>query len=126
MRKFVEISGISSWVDAQWIQGKLWIHFQGRTFCVEKPQNLSRGRKSNAPESLNLFAPMPGKITKILIGAGQLVTKGQAILVMEAMKMEYTLKASAAGKIEKLDCKVGDQVKMSALLVELSAAEGQK
>jgi acetyl/propionyl-CoA carboxylase alpha subunit len=64
-------------------------------------------------------SPMPGKITKIIVQAGQSVKEGDSIIVMEAMKMEYTLKSSINAKVKKINCQVNEQVTLGALLVEL-------
>jgi 3-methylcrotonyl-CoA carboxylase alpha subunit len=66
-----------------------------------------------------MISPMPGKILKILKNVGDEVTKGTGLIVMEAMKMEHTIKASKDGKIEKIFCKEGDQVKAQVELVKL-------
>jgi 3-methylcrotonyl-CoA carboxylase alpha subunit len=62
---------------------------------------------------------MPGKILKLLVKVGEDVVPGTPILVMEAMKMEHTIKASKAGKIEKIHFKEGDQVAGGVELVKL-------
>jgi biotin carboxyl carrier protein len=62
---------------------------------------------------------MPGKVTKILLTPGSAVEVGQAVLVMEAMKMEYTLKAEIAGEVESVNCAVGEQVALGKALVKI-------
>ena len=62
---------------------------------------------------------MPGKIISIAVKAGDSVTKGQPLLVMEAMKMEHTISAPADGKVEELFYAVGDQVTEGAELVAI-------
>ncbi|MHA1544367.1 MAG: acetyl-CoA carboxylase biotin carboxyl carrier protein subunit, partial [Alphaproteobacteria bacterium] len=64
-------------------------------------------------------APMPGKILEVLAKDGGMVEKGDALIIMEAMKMEYTLKAPRAGTIKGLSAKVGEQVNDAALLLEI-------
>jgi biotin carboxyl carrier protein len=66
---------------------------------------------------------MPGKVTKLFVSDGQEVKKGDSLLVMEAMKMEYTLKADANGSVEKITAKTGDQVTLGQLLVQLKLTE---
>ncbi|MNU08488.1 2-oxoglutarate carboxylase large subunit [compost metagenome] len=65
---------------------------------------------------------MPGKVTKLLLGVGSAVQAGQAVLVMEAMKMEYTLKSEIAGTIETIECAAGDQVVLGKTLVKIKPA----
>ncbi|MEK9721232.1 MAG: biotin/lipoyl-containing protein, partial [Quisquiliibacterium sp.] len=55
-----------------------------------------------APEDSTLTAPMPGKVIALLCEAGAKVTRGQALLVMEAMKMEHTICAPSAGTVDAL------------------------
>ena len=66
-----------------------------------------------------LSAPMPGTILEILVKQGQRVLEGQALMVMEAMKMEHRIQAPRAGEITRLHYLVGDRVELGAILVEI-------
>ena len=57
-----------------------------------------------------LLAPMPGKISEVLIKKDQKVKVGQSLMIIEAMKMEQTIKSPNAGKISKIMVKKGQQV----------------
>ena len=70
-------------------------------------------------ESEEIHAPMPGKIVNVLVAAGQEVQPGDAILVLEAMKMQNTLTATSKGTISKIDVKIGQTVSKDDLLVEI-------
>jgi 3-methylcrotonyl-CoA carboxylase alpha subunit len=63
-------------------------------------------------------SPLPGKIIDLRVKAGDTVSKGQPLLVLEAMKMEHTLTAPADGKIKSVRYAVGEQVAEGADLVE--------
>ncbi|MFN4013905.1 MAG: acetyl-CoA carboxylase biotin carboxylase subunit [Reyranella sp.] len=63
-------------------------------------------------------APLPGKIIDLRVKVGDTVSKGQALLVLEAMKMEHTLAAPADGTVKSLRYAVGEQVPEGAELVE--------
>ena len=63
-------------------------------------------------------APLPGKIIDLRVKAGDTVSKGQVLLVLEAMKMEHTLAAPADGTVKSLRYAVGEQVPEGAELVE--------
>jgi 3-methylcrotonyl-CoA carboxylase alpha subunit len=63
-------------------------------------------------------SPLPGKIIDLKVKAGDTVSKGQPLLVLEAMKMEHTLSAPADGKIKSVRYAVGEQVAEGADLVE--------
>ncbi len=75
-----------------------------------------------AAEGGRLTAPMPGKVVSFAVKAGDAVTKGQALAVMEAMKMEHTIAAPADGVVQELLYAPGDQVTEGAELLKLSAA----
>ena len=96
------------------------MHLKGETFTYE-PQKKTRrkGAGSANVEAGAVGAPMPGKVTKIAVAPGQTVTAGQMLVVLEAMKMEYTLKAPVSGKVATLNCKVGDQVTLGQMLVKV-------
>jgi len=65
-------------------------------------------------------APMPGRIIAVLVADGDTVKPGQPLVRLEAMKMEHTLTAAIAGKVDQLACAVGQQVEegMTLLVVE--------
>ncbi|MBS1766285.1 MAG: biotin/lipoyl-binding protein [Acidobacteria bacterium] len=70
-----------------------------------------------------LSSPMPGKIVKVLVKAGESVAEGQTLLVMEAMKMQNELKSSSAGTVAKVHVEEGATVETGAKLVEVKALE---
>ncbi len=73
-------------------------------------------------EGGRLTAPMPGKVVSFAVKAGDAVTKGQALAVMEAMKMEHTIAAPADGTVAELRFAPGDQVTEGAELLRLATA----
>ncbi len=75
-----------------------------------------------ASEGGRLSAPMPGKVIALLAKAGDSVTQGQPLAVMEAMKMEHTLSSPRDGTVEEVLYAVGDQVGEGAELLRLVVA----
>ncbi len=75
-----------------------------------------------AGEGGRLTAPMPGKVVQLLVKAGEAVSRGQPLAVMEAMKMEHTLAAPRDGEVAELLYAVGDQVAEGAELLRLVKA----
>ena len=71
----------------------------------------------------DLEAPMPGKIIAIFVGAGDEVEKDAPLLILEAMKMEHTIRAPARGRIARILCRVGEQVGEGAELIEFEVSE---
>jgi 3-methylcrotonyl-CoA carboxylase alpha subunit len=69
-----------------------------------------------------LTAPMPGKLLSFAVKAGDVVRRGQALAVMDAMKMEHTISAPADGQVEELLYAPGDQVAEGAELLRLAVA----
>ncbi|MCB0309567.1 MAG: biotin/lipoyl-binding protein, partial [Bdellovibrionales bacterium] len=67
----------------------------------------------------NIVSPMPGKILQIKVSEGDKVTKDQTLIIMEAMKMELTLKANSEGNVEKVSVKENDIVSAGTVLIEL-------
>jgi 3-methylcrotonyl-CoA carboxylase alpha subunit len=76
----------------------------------------------DAAEGGSLVAPMPGKVVALLCAQGDRVSKGQPLLVMEAMKMEHTINAPADGEVTGLPFAVGDQVAEGAQLIGFAPA----
>ena len=77
--------------------------------------------QESAASGDRVVAPMPGRIVVVKAQAGDDVAAGQELLVMEAMKMELSLKAPRAGKIDSVQAAAGDFVDADALLVRLQA-----
>ena len=64
-------------------------------------------------------APMPGNIFKILVKPGDVVSKGQNVLVLEAMKMENNITSDYAGKVKRILTQEGKSVAAGAKLIEI-------
>jgi 3-methylcrotonyl-CoA carboxylase alpha subunit len=79
------------------------------------------GEHAAAAAASRTVAPMPGTVTRILAEAGAALRRGAALLVLEAMKMEHTLRAPADGRLAALKCAVGDVVQEGAELAEFVA-----
>ncbi|MDP6010900.1 MAG: biotin/lipoyl-containing protein [Candidatus Poseidoniaceae archaeon] len=97
-----------------------WIHHSGRT---HKLQLIEPGLDSSEDSEGSLVAPMPGTILDVMVTRGEQVAAGQALILMEAMKMEHKVVAPTDGLIEALLCSQGDRVEQGAVLIELSGKE---
>ena len=93
---------------------------QSRTLRFVDPRAASVGADTAGGR---LTAPMPGKIIQVHVKKGARVTAGQALLVIEAMKMEHTIAAPADGTITAVNYAVGDQVEEGADLLDFEPAE---
>jgi len=91
---------------------KVWVPPVGGTApTAQKTRSASRGASQSAgAASGTITAPMQGTVIKVLVTEGQTVAQGDAVLVLEAMKMENQIQADKAGKVSKINCKAGDTV----------------
>ena len=89
----------------------------GRRLRLVDPLDVTQYEASAASEGA-VRSPLPGKIIDLKVRAGDSVSKGQPLLVLEAMKMEHTLTAPADGKVKSVRCTVGEQVAEGTELVE--------
>ncbi len=105
---------------AQRLGNELWLHFKGKTFVKDLSSSAKRRARGGASAGADdIIAPMPGKILSIKVREGDQLKKGDLIIVMEAMKMEYSLKAPQDCKVNKLLCSANDQVSLKQKLVDL-------
>jgi 3-methylcrotonyl-CoA carboxylase alpha subunit len=93
----------------------------GATFRVTADR--TDGAAGAAAGDGSILAPMPGRIVSVEVSEGQVVTAGQKLLVLEAMKMEQALTAPFDGTIETLNAVAGAQVQVDALLVKVAKGE---
>ena len=90
---------------------KVWVPPVGGTApAAQKTRSASRGADQSAAASGTITAPMQGTVIKVLVTEGQTVAQGDAVLVLEAMKMENQIQADKAGKVARINCKAGDTV----------------
>jgi biotin carboxyl carrier protein len=85
----------------------------GQTLQVEvrDPRDTSRAaRASIGSGRQNVAAPMPGKVIRVLVNAGDSVEVGQGLIVVEAMKMQNEMKAQRPGKVTEVRARPGDTV----------------
>jgi 3-methylcrotonyl-CoA carboxylase alpha subunit len=74
------------------------------------------------PGSDRIVAPLPGTVVAVLAKEGDALEKGAALITLEVMKMEQTLRAPFACKLVKLKCAAGDSVQEGVELAELEPA----
>ncbi len=106
------------------------VYESGDTAYVFAPEGATRiatiDRLAHAGETQaeggRLTAPMPGKVVSFAVQAGDKVTRGQPLAVIEAMKMEHTIAAPADGTVEELLYAPGDQVAEGAELLRIATA----
>ena len=119
----LEFHGQKIRVPAMKYQNRLWFHLNGETHVVELQTGTRRAGGDKGKSHPGVIAsPMPGKVTKVTVKKDDAVTKGQALVVMEAMKMEYTLEADRDGKVTEVNVQAGAQVNLGEVLVRVGEA----
>ena len=92
-----------------------WVHLNGHTFRWER---MEPGATSSGHDG-GLAAPMPGKVLEVLVDVGQSVTAGDALMVLEAMKMEHRIVATSGGVVTAVHFQANDQVAQGAALLSI-------
>jgi len=103
-------------------QDTFHVFYAGHHWQILWRDPIAHAGEGEADEG-RLTAPMPGKIIALLVSAGEQVTKGAPLLIMEAMKMEHTINAPGEGTVSELLYAVGDQVDEGAQLLSFSLGE---
>lgn len=100
------------------LQGStLHFAFDGEIYAADVTDKGARARARHRDQST--AAPMPGVVTKILVKEGDVVAKGAALLILEAMKMEHVIAAFRDGVVASINCKEGELVQPGHELVTM-------
>lgn len=116
----VEIDGVRQRYAYQLTGTTLHLFGHNGSLKIHNATHTTIGSTETAGNGL-VKAPMDGAIVAVLVEPGNHVTKGQLLVVLEAMKMEHPLKASIDGVISRVQVNQGEQVKNRQLLVEIQA-----
>ena len=103
--------------------GTVWVGRDGHAWALaEAPAAPTRQRGGTSTDT-TVRSPMPGTVITVHVSAGQTVSAGQPLLVVEAMKMEHTVTAPADGVVAELTAKPGQQVRMDETLAVIERQE---
>ena len=103
---------------AGWVGEELHVWLDGRQYIFQAVATQARTGLSVSLES-DILAPMPGTVVRVMTAEGQDVAAGEALLVMESMKMELVIEAPRNGTVRRLAVEEGAQVDRGMRLVEL-------
>jgi acetyl/propionyl-CoA carboxylase alpha subunit len=104
-----------------WVAGSgdvRWVFIDGRVLTFERlPAGGRRGRAG--PHHGTLMAPMPATVLRVPVGPGDRVAPGDTLILLEAMKMELPIRATAAGIVEAVHCREGELVQPGVGLIDI-------
>ncbi len=95
-----------------------WVTVNGQTFVLTKSSGMKR-KSAGHDHASELAAPMPGLVRAVNVNEGDMVIKGQTLLLLEAMKMEIRVQAPKEGVVKKLLVKQGQTVEREQILIEV-------
>ena len=98
---------------------KRWVTINGQMFVLTKQSSARKSGHGHHHTAGELTAPMPGQVRAVNVSEGEAVTKGQTLMVLEAMKMEIRIQASMDGTVKKLSVKQGQTVEREQVLIEV-------
>ncbi len=101
-------------------EGRAIVLIDGEEFDLEELPRFPEAKQEEIQGGC--MAPMPAKVVKVLVQAGDKVSLGETLVVLEAMKMEHRIKADANGLVEALHVTEGDQVQSGQLLAVVTAS----
>lgn len=104
---------------AQSDKDSLWIHYQGRTWLWKSQKSPAKQHKKTGRIQGLIISTLPGRIQKAFVQKGDKVKKGQSLLVLSAMKIEYSFKAGGSGEVENVFCKAGETVPEGHELIKI-------
>ena len=102
-----------------------WVFVDGRVFELVEVRPGDRARSSAEGHHVHhgsLTAPMPATVRRVAVKAGDTITRGDTLVILEAMKMELPLRAHATGTIRAVHCQEGDLVQPGLVLIEIGEA----
>ncbi len=96
-----------------------FVFIEGDVFKVKNVE-LTGMKKTKKKEEDSLVSPISGKVASVKVKNGDTVKKGDVLMVIEAMKMEYLIRAPYDGKVKKINFKVKDQIEIGQNTVEFT------
>ena len=119
------IDGASEKVLAVAHGDAVYVQLRGRAWRLEKIDPARGGAGSGADAAGLALAPMPGVVVSLHAQLGQRVAQGDALLVIESMKLQTTIAAAAEGTVLELPLAVGQSFQRGAVLARTAAAENR-
>lgn len=120
-RLTIEHDGLSRQTTAIRRGETLYLRWHGEMHAIRRFDPIAAADASHTEQG-GLSAPMNGSIVRVLVAVGEQVEAGTPLVVLEAMKMEHSIRASQAGTVSALYCAEGEMVNEGTVLVELASS----
>ena len=98
---------------------KRWVTVNGRTIVLTRSSGARSRGHGHHHAAGEMTAPMPGQVRAVNVSEGEMVTKGQTLMLLEAMKMEIRIQSPQNGVVKKLVVKQGQTVEREQVLIEI-------
>ncbi|AKX46657.1 3-methylcrotonyl-CoA carboxylase [Thiopseudomonas alkaliphila] len=118
----LEQAGIRQRFPALRVNHTLYLEWRGELHAITEVDFIAQAAAGSQQQG-GLTAPMNGSIVRVLVEPGQAVEEGATLVVLEAMKMEHSIRAPHAGTVQNIFCAEGDMVTDGMVLVELDGGE---
>ncbi len=119
----LEIGGIIQTYEIAQSAGHIFVHSPAHDTTIQLLPRHPRPASASQHETAN--SPMPGQVLRILVSVGQQVKTGDPLVVLEAMKMEHTIRTTINGRVQSVLVKPGQVVAPGQMLVEIGAEENE-
>ena len=96
-----------------------FLNLNSRNYKTRLSRKFRERKHYTPPDPNKVFSFIPGTVLDILVKEGQIVAKGDDVIILDAMKMQNKLKSMADGKVIKIAVKKGDKVSKGTFLLEL-------
>ncbi len=101
-----------------------FVHLDGQCWEVERRDPAAAAAAGEGAAAGAVVAPMPGTVISVAVEPGQEVVRGQALMVIESMKLETTMSADADAVVGEVHYQAGDTFPLKAVLLSLEPAAG--
>ena len=131
-KRKVKVDGQEYEVELEKQDGVWNVTIEGKSFNIEiegssvgdtsgsKRKKSARGKKSGT-----ISSTIPGKIVSISVKEGEMVSEGDVVMILEAMKMQNEIQAPLSGTVTALNCKPGDSVEANSPLIIIRPEENK-
>jgi 3-methylcrotonyl-CoA carboxylase alpha subunit len=119
----VEVDGAIQTVSVAGAPDDVWAFWQGHVYRSTRRSSTPARTATSSRGARVVEAPMPATVVRVLVAVGSPVEPHDPLVILEAMKMELTLRAETKGIVRAVYCRAAELVQAGATLVELEEGE---